>query len=240
MGEISTYGVYIDEAGDLGIKRGTKWFVISAAIVPKTEEPQIRQTINSIKNKFNLKEIHMRKLNDFYKSSYIISRLNNHDFTIINVLMDTDICPLKDSIKTYNFMCRFLLERVSWFLRDNNAKGNVVLSSRGTRRDGELINYIQTKLLNYNLNSISNVFTRIESKSASSWDMLQLADVCATSMFKSHEVNSLGFVTPCHMNNLKDKLYKYNGKIERYGLKYYSDEMKPTMQYFETHRLCNK
>lgn len=24
------YTVYIDEAGDLGIKRGTKWFIISA------------------------------------------------------------------------------------------------------------------------------------------------------------------------------------------------------------------
>ena len=30
--------VYIDEAGDLGIGRGTQWFVITAVIVPKESE----------------------------------------------------------------------------------------------------------------------------------------------------------------------------------------------------------
>ena len=169
-----------------------------------------------------------------------MSRLAAHDFTITNVLMDTDICPLKDSIKTYNYMCRILLERVSWFLSQNNATANIVLSSRGTKRDGELIDYIRYKLLDYDFNSINNVFTKIESKPASCWDMLQLADVCATSMFRSHETNSLGFVTPCHMSNLKDKVYKHNNKMINYGLKYYAKEMIPSKDYWNAHKLCNK
>ena len=52
------YTVYIDEAGDLGIKRGTKWFIISAVIVPISEEPSIRSTLSAIKTKFNIKDIH--------------------------------------------------------------------------------------------------------------------------------------------------------------------------------------
>ena len=240
MSDDINYTVYIDEAGDLGIKRGTKWFIITAVIVPKTEEKNIRTTLSTIKTKFNLKEIHLRKLNDVYKTAYIISQLKPHTFTIVNVLMDTDICPLKDSIKTYNYMCRILLERVSWFLKAHNSKADVMLSSRGTKRDGELIHYIEEKLIRYDYNAIPDVFCKIQSKSASSWDLLQLADVCATSMFKAYEVNSLGFITPCHINNLKDKIYQRNGKLDKYGLKYYSDDMKPSAEYFSEHKLCNK
>ena len=213
------YTVYIDEAGDLGIQRGTKWFVITAVIVHTSEEQSIRSAIAHIKTKLNLKEIHLRKLNDFYKTAYVISQIKDKEFTTVNVLMDTDTCELRDSVTTYNYMCRILLERVSWFLRDNNAYADIVLSSRGTSRDGELIDYIKNKLLNYRNNEISNRFNKINSKQASQWDMLQLADVCATSMFKAYEINSYGFVTPCHMSNLKNKLYTYNGSFDKYGLK---------------------
>ena len=232
------YTVYIDEAGDLGIRRGTKWFVITAVIVRASEEPAIRSAISHIKTKLNLKEIHLRKLNDFYKTAYVVSQIKGKEFTTANILMDTDICELRDSVKTYNYMCRILLERVSWFLRDNDAYADIVLSSRGTSRDGELIDYIKNRLLNYRSNEISDRFNKISSKQASQWDMLQLADVCATSMFKAYEINSYGFTTPCHVSNLKDKLYTRNGSFDKYGLKFYKESMKPAATYFDNHRLC--
>ena len=34
--DIST--VYIDESGDLGINKGTQWFIISGAIISKEDE----------------------------------------------------------------------------------------------------------------------------------------------------------------------------------------------------------
>lgn len=67
--------VYIDEAGDLGINRGTKWFVLSPVIVEKTDEPNIRAKMNSIKTKLNIKEIHLRKTPDFNKRAYIVREL---------------------------------------------------------------------------------------------------------------------------------------------------------------------
>jgi hypothetical protein len=232
--------VYIDEAGDLGIGRGTQWFVITGVIVKEEDEKTIRAALKAIRNKFNLNEIHIRKIRDFYKISYISSQLKDLPFTTVSILMDTNISELKDSIKTYNYMCRFLLERVSWYLRDNGLMGKIVLSSRGTIRDGELIEYINTKLIPYEDNEICNVFTNVESKSAREWDLLQLADVCATSMFKSHEINSLGFTTPCHMSLLKNRVYSRNGSIDKYGIKYYSENMRPKNSYFSNHKLCNK
>ena len=47
--------------------------------------------------------------------------------------------------------------------------GDIVLSARGTSRDGELIEYIQEKLLPYPGNSIdATVFGKITAKTAAS------------------------------------------------------------------------
>jgi hypothetical protein len=50
--------IYIDEAGDLGVKRGTRWFVLSAIAVNEEDEPQIRTICQSLKSYLNLNTIH--------------------------------------------------------------------------------------------------------------------------------------------------------------------------------------
>ena len=199
--------VYIDESGDLGCGTGTKWFVITAVIVDKTEERQIRQTMNTIRHRLNVQEIHLRRISDYYKRAYVVRELNNENFT---------------------YLCRMLLERVSWFLRDTERKADIVLSARGTSRDRELIEYIKGKLIPYKDNQIEQrVFGKITAKSANSWDMLQLADVCATTTFLANEVNGWGFRTPCFFRVLRKHLYKYGNRIMSYGMKYFTEDMKP-------------
>ena len=221
--------VYIDEAGDLGYRRGTQWFVLTAVIVSKKDEPRIRAKLASIKARLNVNEIHLRKINDFYRRTLIVREIAGEEFTYINIIADTnmlDILQKSSAATAYNYLCRLLLERVSWFLRDTNQTADVVLSARGTSRDGELINYIKEKLLPYAPNEISPVnFEKITAKTSGSWDMLQLADICATTMFLFFEKNGWGFRTPCFSKVLKPHLYKYNGKINHYGIKYVEDKM---------------
>lgn len=242
--------VYIDEAGDLGIGRGTQWFVLTAVIINKESEPYIRNILKSIKRDLNLDNIHFRKLRNFEQRSYVINKICDSQFEYINIILDTsklDINKLKagrntftekPSVILYNYACRYLIERVSWLLRDTNRKGEIVLSSRGTARDAELIDYINDKLLNYSGNEIANQFSKIYSRTAESWDMLQLADICATSMFYYHEINTYGFLLPCHAMKLRKFLYQRNGSVDKYGIKYYSDEMRPDQQYFSDHMVC--
>ncbi len=223
--------VYIDESGDLGYKTGTRWFVITAVIVEKEKENAIRQKMHVIKNRLNVQEIHLRKISDFHKRSYIVNELNGEDFTYINVIADTnklDKEKIDSPTVAYNYMCRILLERVSWFLRDSGITADIVLSARGTSRDGELIQYIKDKLMPYENNQIApDVFEKIVAKTANSWDMLQLADVCATTTFLAYEINGWGFRVPCHFSMLKNHLYRHGEEIVRYGIKYFSDEMIP-------------
>lgn len=244
MKSVSDCTIYIDEAGDLGINRGTRWFVLSAAIVKKNAEPTIRANMDQIKTKLNVKEIHLRKILDYNRRAYIVRELGNESFTYMNVLVDTtkfDVSKIPDSNVAYNYVCKYLLQRVSWYLRDNNMTGDIVLSARGTSRDGELIEYIQEKLLPYPGNSIdATVFGKITAKTAASWDLLQLADVCATTMFLTYEINGFGFCTPCFSMALQNHLYQKNGRVDSYGIKFFTSDMKPDVNELRNLRVCAK
>ena len=128
--------VYIDEAGDLGVNKGTRWFVLSGVIVDKADESKIRAT--------------MQKIKDFMKRAFVVRELNGKNFTYMNVLVDTtkfDSTKIPSTLTTYNYVCKYLLERVSSSLKETNRVADIVLSARGTSRDGELINYIQEKVI---------------------------------------------------------------------------------------------
>ena len=215
--------VYIDEAGDLGIARGTKWFVLSAVIVNKEDESAIRANMTQIKAKLNLREIHLRKIQDYNKRAYIVRELSNENFTYMNILVDTDLfdkAKIPTPLIAYNYVCKYLLQRVSWFLESTGKTADIVLSARGTDRDNELITYIKQKLLPFPENSIkSQMFDKVLAKTSASWDLLQLADICATTMFLTYEVNkSFGFCVPCFSMALRDNLYKRYGKIDSYRI----------------------
>lgn len=245
---VADYTIYIDEAGDLGLNRGTRWFVLSAVIIKKENEKNIRQIIEKLKSTLNYKEIHFRKLRHFEKRAYVVNSLYQCPFLFCNVILDTTKVKLQPrdmesnkSVLLYNYMCRFLLERVSWFLRENKAFTDIILSSRGTSRDAELIAYIKDILLKREDNEVAPQFTNVTSKQAPTWDMLQLADVCATSIFMAYEVNkNFGFLLPCYAHKLGARLYKYNKTLKNYGIKYFSPEMEPPKDYFQNNSPCLK
>lgn len=52
---VSEYTAYIDEAGDLGVAKGTKWFVLTAVLVKKDQESEIRAKMRLIRDKLKYK-----------------------------------------------------------------------------------------------------------------------------------------------------------------------------------------
>lgn len=236
--------VYIDEAGDLGIRRGTRWFVLSAVIVDKKDEQKIRNKIAQIKARINVNEIHFRKIPDFNKRGVIVRELSSENFTYMNILVDTvkfDQTRIPSPIIAYNYICKYLLQRVSWYLQAAGRVADIMLSARGTARDGELIQYIQDKLLPYPNNDIDkSVFSKISARSAATWDLLQLADVCATTMFLTYEINGYGFSVPCYSMALEKHLYRKDGRVNSYGIKFFACDMEPDVNELKASRICAK
>ena len=239
---MSNCTVYIDESGDLGVNKGTRWFVLSAVIVEKTDEPMIRTKIDKIRTRLNIKEIHYTKITNFYKRAFIVRELKDLPFTYMNVLVDTskfDVTKIPSASIAYNYVCKYLLQRVSWYLRDNSKTADIVLSARGTSRDGELIHYIKEKVLPYPDNNVDeSLFNKITAKASSSWDLLQLADVCATTMFLTYQVNEFGFTTPCFSLAFLPHLYKKNGNYDSYGIKFFAPIMKPEKENTNNTKIC--
>lgn len=87
--QITPSTVYIDEAGDLGYQRGTQWFVLAAVVVDKTEETELRHKIEIVRERLNVREIHMRKLRDYNQRAFAVDVLADGTFTYIAVLVDT-------------------------------------------------------------------------------------------------------------------------------------------------------
>lgn len=235
----------VDESGDLGIEKGTDWFVLAGVLVDKSDEQDIRNTLKRIRQKINVNEIHFRKMSSFDKKSYVTAELAKCTFEYIAIIANTSMIKLTDngkntprSILSYNHMCRFLIERASWLLRDTERRADIILSSRGTSRDGELIDYIR-KVVADPVTNIEDRFDKITAKPASSWDLLQLADVCATSMFNMYQKNGLGFITPCFAYRLNGHLYRHNQVILKYGVKYYDEAMAPSKNYFRENAPCH-
>lgn len=235
--------VYIDESGDLGHNRGTRWFVMTAVVVDKNKEYEIRTIIDSIKHKLNTNEIHMRKISDHFTRTYIVKSLSQGDFTCINVLADTTKLNLSETATdniAYNYIGRLLIERVSWYLRDSQRIGDIVFSSRGSKRDGLLIEYIKNMAKSESTRIEPSVIRNITYKKSNEWDMLQLADVCATSMYLSHTVGRYGMRVPCYAYFLSSHLYSRSGKIVSYGIKYFNDSMFPDKEEFAGSSICIK
>ena len=238
----STYTVYIDEAGDLGASKGTQWFVLTGVLIKKEKEKEIRDILSRVRAKVNLSYIHWRSINSFPKRSYIANQLLAAPFTYCNVLIDTSMIDGTQLTPTllYNYACRFLLERASWFLRDMGATADIVLSSRGTSRDDELKDYIETKLFSSPESTIENRFGEVYAKDARKWDMLQVADICASSLFSAMEKDGFGFTYPCRYLSLSKRLYHYAGEYQNYGIMYYDEEMQPRSDAIMQSAVCCK
>lgn len=222
--------VYIDESGDLGFQRGSKWFVMTAVIIDVAEEKAAREQLRKIRSKINVSVLHLRKITEFFRRAYIAGAVNDIPFTYINIIVDTSKLTLSKEKSTsiaYNFICRLLIERVSWFLRDTNRQADIVLSSRGTSKDNDLIQYINETLLKSNNTISKENINEIKALSAGTWEMLQLADICATTTFSAYEVSGWGYRVPCYLRKIYSHLYRYNGDVMGYGIKYFSADMEP-------------
>lgn len=219
------------KAGDEGIKRGSKWFILTAIIVPKDYDLTLSNKIVKIKNELNMsrkEQLHWNKILKYDKKIKIIYDLISENFKIIHVAINTyEINKLK-SKDLYPYFMSYLIERVSYYVNNNKSKCNIFISTRN-ENNKQKNQYLKNELTN------KRIYHHIEIKCINDIkfldnrdrNLLQLADVCCSSFAQAIKYN-----TPQeweYVLKLKSNIWHYKNSFIGYGIKFY-----PPIEWFKT------
>lgn len=144
------YNVYIDESGDEGINKGSKFFILTALIVDKKKDLIVSKCVDEIKVnlEMNIKsQLHWKLLKGMPNKKMIMKIVLNQDLKIINIIVDTSSIKFIPSKDLYNFFSGYLYERICWYMNEVNGIANVNISSRGNLSKEKLSEYINKKII---------------------------------------------------------------------------------------------
>lgn len=235
------YNVYIDESGDEGIHRGSKYFILTAILVEKEKDIGISKCVDIIKENIEInikKQLHWNLIKGYPNKLMIMSNIGEMEITIINIVIDTSKIKFIKSDKIYNHFSGYLYERICWFVKDRNAVANINISSRGNLSKRKLLNFI-----NSNNEKFKIEYSRIKKLKIypnSQKKLLQLADCCCSALGQALKYNDEKHKK--YISFIESKFYSYNGKYLGYGLKYvpgnieYSKEFNELIIYLQANK----
>ena len=213
------YNVYIDESGDEGINKGSKYFILTAIIVAKEKDLEISKSVDIIKKNLELNpkiQLHWKLLKGLPNKNMIMDIISTLDIKIINIIIDTKCIQMIPSNNIYNYFSGYLYERICWYMIECGGVANINISSRGNLSKKKLSEYIN----NNNHKKFDFDFTKIKQIKIIPNErkkLLQLADCCCSALFQSlkyHDQTHFEYI-----KKIKNKLYCKNNNLLSYGLK---------------------
>lgn len=213
------YNVYIDESGDEGIHKGSKYFILTAVIIEKEKDLEISKSIDEIKANLELNkktQLHWNSIKGKPNKLMVLNTIAKNDITIIHVIIDTYSIKFIQSNRIYFYFSGYLYERICWLMNYKNGKANIIISTRGQLKKSDLLNYI-SKNNNNKFKINTNYINSIKLVANNKKKLLQMADCCCSSLFQYLRYNDN--ITKEYINILKPKIYNYNGKYVGYGIK---------------------
>jgi Protein of unknown function (DUF3800) len=236
------YRVYIDEAGDRGMKPGSSaHFLVTAVIVRDSDDAQVRSDFEALRQELGRHRwqvLHFRKLTHSQKIKAAQDIGTSSIAAITNVIIckrhlhgapGSDLPPayMLQPDPMYLFAMRMLLERISWYV-DEHGRGQAHVTFAHLKR------FKVAKLHEYR-DILEGLPTTIrwqvfEGRPFHVSDMkqrelLQVADACASALFKAVELDEYGNRELRYMQSLDALVYRRGlGAITSYGYKVFPTE----------------
>lgn len=213
------YNVYIDESGDEGINKGSKYFILTALILNKDKDLKISKEVDSIKENLEMKkerQLHWVDVKGYPNKEMIMNTVSKLDVKIINIVVDTTSIKFLPSKDIYFFFSGYLYERICWLMKERNGLANIIISSRSNLSKEKLLEYIKDK--NHEKFTIdSNKINDIKIIPNGDKKLLQLTDSCCSSLYQALDKNNRNYFEIFSL--IKDKLYSKKKNTVSYGLK---------------------
>jgi hypothetical protein len=231
------FRVYIDEAGDRGHSPGSSThFLVAAAIVRDAHDTVVRGQLTALRATLGRQSghtLHFRKLTHSQKLKACQDIAGSDIAAITTVTMvkrqfavppaEGEAVPyIKQADPMYLFAVRLLLERVSWYIHEHGGGPAIVTF-------GHLTRFPAAKLHNYR-EALEASSTQIRWQvfaghpfrldHPNNVELLQLADSCASALFKAVERDEYGNREERYLAALAPKLYRRGvANVTSYGLK---------------------
>lgn len=237
-----TFRAYVDESGDEGFvfERGSsKWFVLSAVVVRASEDIEMVKLLDSVNRKLNKpprKPLHFSRLKHEQRVAYT-SLVSQAKMQAASVLVHkpsiTETANFRARYRLYFYICRYLLERVSWYCRDSRSgrdQGDgsceVIFSNRSSISYQELREYFSwlkagTTGVEIDWSVVKSGQIRTLQHEARAG--LQVADAIASSFFFAVEPSRYGHTEDRYARALKPVIY-CRGRYQGYGIKFWPRE----------------
>ena len=227
------YNCYIDESGCEGFdftKNTLPWFILSSVIVKKADDKNVSHALDEFIDDFYINGrkqpkdgVHWVKLSSTPRQIYI-QKISEKPFCQIVVAAwkskHNRMTYINHSGIFYRYIFKILVEKISWFMEDNNGWAKIICSE-GTSVDiAEMRKYIAKAMID-DKNNIKPFFNpnQITSSTMGKMKMLRIADACASAYGNALNPNEKGRFRHRFANTIKDKLFCRSGSRYRYGLK---------------------
>lgn len=231
------YRVYVDEAGDRGISaESDRHFVVSAIIVPDSGDAQLRSDLAELRASLGRHPGHVLHFVKFNHSQRLKAAQDVARFSfaaITNVIVHKDLIgqphPAGETSyiarpdPMYLWALRLLLERISWYVDDNDGDEAIITFSRLKGFKPQKLHDYRTALetsdgVDIRWHILDGHPFRIDSPKVV--ELLQVADITASALFRAIEPDAYGNTEPRYLDELRPKLYRRGrASVTSYGLK---------------------
>lgn len=255
-----SFVVYIDESGDEGFqfedfpKGSSRWFVLSALIVPLAQDRLIRQMAAEIRASLGFPERHVLHFShlDHERRVCAVHRVSTAPITTASVLVQKEKIRNPETFRAqafrlYFYTTRLLLERVSWFCRDyaashqlETAEAQIIFEHRRRLSYEDLKSYLlllrtqatEDEWLRVLLHDVRIHWpsinpVNIQSAQKQQYAGLQLADLVASGTRWALD-KRYGNTEHRFAKTLKPVVYAYRGRHQSYGLKFFPEGLSIT------------
>lgn len=240
----SSFLAYIDESGDEGFTFGrpvgfnsSEWITLSAVITRRSDDLSATKLIDQARVLFKKPRkapIHFRDLKHEQRVP-LVDLISKARLTISTVLVYklglTDRESFKQFPRLYFYFTRYLLERVSWYCRDEyqrqrdsgDGTAEIIFSNRAGMSYEDLRIYFEWLSNDQNVKIDWNVIkpsTQMREFSPMKRMGLIIADAVASSFYYAVQADHYGFTEDRYARMLKPRIYK-RGNYASYGLKFF-------------------
>lgn len=231
------FNCYIDESGDEGIETGgTRWFILGALIVPSSKDLTTSEIVSKIKMSLKRAKppeqwtLHWSKIKKHDWKVFICEQLLTENWIFSCVVTDKkhssimSAAGLREKSKLYFYSTRLLVERLSWYARDNNnQKAHLIFEHRTTIDYKSMRAYFD--LLKSSLGGDCKISwehvdvngLRILPKNHNR--LLQACDCVCGALMEGLEPTPLGVTESRYIQTLRGRFYRRDGNLLSYGLK---------------------